>query len=31
MNDIILFATLIVLGIACFGILYASIKWFEKI
>lgn len=31
MNDALLFVGLLALGVACYGLFYASIKWFEKI
>lgn len=31
MNDALLFIALLALGLVCYGIFYASIKWFEKI
>lgn len=31
MNEVLLFIALLVLGFICYGIFYASIKWFEKI
>lgn len=31
MNDVFLFVALLGLGVAFYGLFYASIKWFEKI
>lgn len=31
MSDVLLFITLLGLGIGLYGVFYASIKWFEKI
>lgn len=31
MSQILLFIVLLLLGIACYGIFYASVKWFNKI
>lgn len=31
MNEVLLFMGLLALGFVCYGIFYASIKWFEKI
>lgn len=31
MNEVLLFIALLALGVLCYGIFYASIKWFEKI
>lgn len=31
MSDVLLFIALLALGIALYGLFYASIKWFEKI
>lgn len=31
MDDFLLFFALIVLGVAFYGLFYASVKWFEKI
>lgn len=31
MDDVLLFIALLALGIALYGMFFASIKWFEKI
>lgn len=31
MNQILLFIVLLLLGLACYGIFYAFVKWFNKI
>ena len=31
MNETILFILLLVLGLACYGLFFLSIKWFDKI
>jgi len=31
MNEILLFILLLALGLACYGLFFLSIKWFEKI
>lgn len=31
MNELLLFILLLILGGACYGLFYASVKWFEKI
>lgn len=31
MDDLLLFVALLILGVACYGLFYASVKWFDKI
>lgn len=31
MGEVLMFIALLGLGCACYGLFYASIKWFEKI
>lgn len=31
MNEVLMFVALLALGVACYGVFFASIKWFEKI
>lgn len=31
MNELVMFITLMALGLACYGLFFKFIKWFEKI
>lgn len=31
MNEVLMFVALLALGVVCYGVFFAAIKWFEKI